>query len=548
MFRNYLYSQFGHGLVDVQHEWSIDMPALIRVPFFDPNDDTYVYVVNYSESKRKYYISRIHIDSGNIEWEIDIVNGGYGTPVIFGDYIVALKNFSDIVAIDKKTGAFVWECKTSARIRSSLNVIDGKVFYTSGGELWSVDKFGNTKRITFLPGYFFFGTISKRYQNYLIIGTIYDSEKNISMLHLLCIDKEGAVVYKIELCSSRVISSDVSGFWLEGNNLIITAGNEVLSIDADSGRKNWISDIGSFCGRHVPVVDDEGVYITTINGKFIKLAKNNGTKLWEIKFHEEFIVSPPSIYDDTAFCLADCSLFAIDKHSGYAYSKTPIGHCPYSAPVINNRRLFIGGGEPPINGILYAFAIKDVDAISKEVVSFFEIGNYIENLKMSICIKFASKIKKATLDASILSYTGIIDGRKIGDSFIFEIPLKSNLLSGYYCMLITLESPEGNKKRVTVNTYLYRKNPLPKKRILTEYIQNTIQEQPLYSGAALAQMVLKKHGKEIEQKDFREMIDYTKEKSAYEDANFQTWRIMLRRVLSTQATTVEELAKSEEKQ
>lgn len=41
------------------------------------------------------------------------------------------------------------------------------------------------------------------------------------------------------------------------------------------------------------------------------------------------------------------------------------------------------------------------------------------------------------------------------------------------------------------------------------------------------------------------MIDYVKQKSCWDDADFQTWRLILKRVLSSPAKNLEELKKYE---
>ncbi len=47
------------------------------------------------------------------------------------------------------------------------------------------------------------------------------------------------------------------------------------------------------------------------------------------------------------------------------------------------------------------------------------------------------------------------------------------------------------------------------------------------------------HGGNIKQSDLREMVDFAKDKSGYEP--FQTWRILLRRMLTSSAENKEQL-------
>lgn len=53
-------------------------------------------------------------------------------------------------------------------------------------------------------------------------------------------------------------------------------------------------------------------------------------------------------------------------------------------------------------------------------------------------------------------------------------------------------------------------------------------------------------GKNVNQKELRKIIEYIKDKSNLDDADFQTWRLILKRALSSPANTLEEFIKNEE--
>ncbi|HEM2906967.1 TPA: hypothetical protein U0672_000604, partial [Streptococcus suis] len=66
------------------------------------------------------------------------------------------------------------------------------------------------------------------------------------------------------------------------------------------------------------------------------------------------------------------------------------------------------------------------------------------------------------------------------------------------------------------------------------------------SGAAIAEFLFSIYGKDMKQDEFRKIIDYIKERSKWKDADFQTWRLVLKRALSSPATTLEEFIINEE--
>ncbi|QSZ26391.1 hypothetical protein ACETAC_05455 [Aceticella autotrophica] len=124
-------------------------------------------------------------------------------------------------------------------------------------------------------------------------------------------------------------------------------------------------------------------YITkTLKGFIGCIDRQKGNIIWGKGMYEGCIVSPPSLYGNSLFILADCSLYLIDKISGIIYQRKAVGHSPYSACSILSKRVVIGGGEPPSNGILISYLIKENMLCLNEIISYYETGNYTENSNM----------------------------------------------------------------------------------------------------------------------------------------------------------------------
>ena len=86
---------------------------------------------------------------------------------------------------------------------------------------------------------------------------------------------------------------------------------------------------------------------------------------------------------------------------------------------------------------------------------------------------------------------------------------------------------------------------MPSSFVLHQYLKVSTEENIFSSGAALVQGLMKVHGKSISQKDFRDRINYVKRKSNWKDADFQTWRLILKRVLSNSAESLDDFIRSE---
>lgn len=78
-------------------------------------------------------------------------------------------------------------------------------------------------------------------------------------------------------------------------------------------------------------------------------------------------------------------------------------------------------------------------------------------------------------------------------------------------------------------------------------MNNVYLDRPMISdGNAITELIFTKMGKDVNQKELRKIIDYIKDKRNLDDADFQTWRLILKRALSSSANILEEFIKNEE--
>ena len=61
-------------------------------------------------------------------------------------------------------------------------------------------------------------------------------------------------------------------------------------------------------------------------------------------------MSPPTIIGETLYVIADGYIYSINSKNGNVFERHATGHSPYSSCVLKDNKLFIGAGEPPING------------------------------------------------------------------------------------------------------------------------------------------------------------------------------------------------------
>lgn len=543
MYRKHLISQLNKGNIYLKNNWSMEISGLVRVPFFDSNDDVHGYAVYYSEVKQTYDLIKYLLLTGEIIWCAEVVNGGYGTPLIWKDLALVHEGFTGITAYNKYTGEKVWNYSTESRVRSSFNIIDESLYFSSGGTIFQIDYEGKLLNKINLENTFLFGTISKQQNHLITLGTKYNIETNSSNLYLFGIILSSSLVFEVNIGKGHIISSDTSGFFLSEGRILVNCDNYVKCLDANTGMTIWTTKISGNGGRHIPVCDLEFVFYTTINGYYGCINIRNGQLLWERESTEGCIVTPPSILGDSLLILADSYLFVLDKRKGYVYQAVPIGHSPYSACAIFNNHLLVGGGEPPLHGLLRAFNIVE-NSPECFVFGKIEIGEFIENKQMELILYCSSMITSIEINTNVISKNKNIQGTKISGGFHFDIELKPNNLSGYYCLPIRYFIGE-NEYIEGISVFLRQKNPLPTKHIINTFNKDVLQTNALNSGAAIIQMIMKNYGKELKQDEVRKIVNYVKDKSEWVDADFQTWRLILNRVLSSPAKTLNEFIELE---
>ena len=164
---------------------------------------------------------------------------------------------------------------------------------------------------------------------------------------------------------------------------------------------------------------------------------------------------------------------------------------------------------------------------------------------MSVLIETGGEYTSSSIDVSVFSKDGVVNGKKIGNAFTYKFNLQNNCVSGFYAIPVLLEN-FGLIKKTCISIYIDKREQLPSSFVLHQYLKVSTEENIFSSGAALVQGLMKVHGKSISQKDFRDRINYVKRKSNWKDADFQTWRLILKRVLSNSAESLDDFIRSEE--
>ena len=365
-----------------------------------------------------------------------LLMGGYGTPAIFNEYVVALDGFDSVVFLSKETGEQVHRIRFGDRVRSSINVQNGLCWLTHASHIVALtDKFKIVKDIHVADA-FLFGTVTLYNDIIITTGTKYIEADNSAHKFVWAYNTESlALHYMVDLGAGRIISSDTSGAWIQGNRLLVSNDDELICLRVDDGSHIWTRHVTGKVHRHVTISDGSDVFYTTLKGVVGSLSLCDGHPNWLLRMQER-IVAPPSIIGGSLIVCSDCSVMVLRKIDGLAYQKLPVGHLPYSAASVSDGKVFIGAGEPPSNGALICFEIADGYGSVSPVVNSFCSGADLNSDSMSLCVTLADEYESASIDSSVISTQKECAGVKLnGRKYVFTFPLKKREWRGYmHCL------------------------------------------------------------------------------------------------------------------
>lgn len=550
MYQEYLKeTKHVEGRIFLEEKWAISSDCLLRVAFFDKYMPDLAYIVGYSEKSREYILKKFDINNGTVFWEKRLLNGGYGTPVVYEETIYMLSEFDTVTGIDKNSGEEVFSIKLGSRIRTSLNVFDNLVWVGCAELVIGIDSKGHVIRRSKIDKAFIYGVILKYQDSILVTGTKYYDDINESKKVFWILNNDTLkVMLEVPLGKGSIISTDTSGAWIEGDFVYLTNNNTIFKFNLVTGKFEWDVNVNGDCDRETVVVDENRLYYTTLNGVAGCLSTDDGHVLWEQTFTEKPIVSPISIAGGTALILADARVYCVDKYTGICLSRYPVGHTPYSMCSIKNDTVLIGGGEPPINGMLVKFQLTKNINVNTDLVDYFVLNNDLDSKYMSLTV-----ITRESWDAVNILVDRLTTSEKSIEMYRIEstifscrIPLSDRNVEGNYTLPIELIKNGVVEKMVSIVIFLNRVISLPTRHVISDFVESVRQNDYFNSGSAISEIMLKKYGKNISQEELRKIIDYVKEKSAWGDADFQTWRLILKRILTSPAKTFEEFQKLED--
>ena len=542
MFDRFLVADKSVGRLDLR--WSVPFPALVRVPVFSPDGSGYI--VCYAEKTRSYILQKFAPDSGELEWSTQLHNGGYGA-IAAGDQCIAVPTgFTDITGVDSASGRILWKYRSSSRVRSPVAFTGNHFIASSGDTLFKLNELGEECARTTPNDCFFYGL--PREQGRIVYSLCaVTGDFGFSQLHLCAMDWLDGLIWTTSLSDGHVVSSDTSGFAMTDDRLYATAGQSISCLDRASGTLLWSATFPSIVGRHMPILHRDRILVGSLSGQLACLDAATGKIRWTFA-GQTMVTSPPSIVGDTVLVTVDGHLCLLAIKDGREIHRVPIGHAPYSAVAIRNGTAFVGAGDPPYFGRLFAFDMLPVDhkepdyiTAASSVCEYLDEARCLIRLDVRNCVE---EIENVEIDAAVILGTGnqsqaLQPDRRVGTGFFFAIKPSKFLVNGCYCLPVKILLRNGAPVHRTISVALDMVSPRVSKFELGGF-DPVGQTHYLHSGAAVAQMIQHRFAQSITpQARFREMVDYVRERADYEP--FNLWRLVFQRVFMAGVADVRNL-------
>lgn len=206
-----------------------------------------------------------------------------------------------------------------------------------------------------------------------ILGSplVRDSVMILGTLHgeIQAVDLSNGKRLGYKVLGSAVVGTPV----LDGSLVIVTlAGKQetLLAYDLRDGKPSWVFPSGSI--ESSPLVVDEFVYVTTLEGLVYCVQKRTGDEVWKFEMDQAdsspLRSSPASDGSILVFGSDGGMLIALDRSSGTLKWKVETGASIFSTPVISSGIVVVGN----LKGVVYG-----VDAHSGAIRWEFNTGSKV---------------------------------------------------------------------------------------------------------------------------------------------------------------------------
>jgi len=474
-----------------------------------------VMIVAYNRTVHQYEVMACRSHDGELRWKLALPAGGYGRPATDGSRLYMLWGQSGLAALHVENGDLQWAWKTPWRIRSGPVLFKDMVYLCAGDSIIAVNKEDGRETRRFQVGRtFLFGNPCVSLIDSHPLLFVLGAEPSNNYLYCVSLDDTGAPVsleWKRPIGKTGVVSSETAGPAVGADRIVIgSLDGTVTCFACATGQVLWTDHVGEVTIRSAAFTDGERVYVTTLGGSILAYSLHTGARLWERQLYAEGIWAPPALAAGLLIVLGGGVLEAIDPSNGSSVAQVAVGHGPYSAPVPSGTPVFVGGGDPPFTGYLFAVDLAVADPTSMADQNLADLEIQANDWEIQISFRVPPLVTDLWLDGRPLGADAVIRPVRRADRAYFRIALAPGKRIGKYALPVAL----WRQDKLIWNTILVdlgmNRGPtlgLPQQARVSHLIFEP-QAEPTASGAAALSMLFGHFGLKVSQQHVKEMADY----------------------------------------
>jgi len=277
---------------------------------------------------RDGYLVALDLAIHRPKWSFDL--GGYpvrSSPAV-ANGTVFLANGFGVFAIDTETGQQLWKLPIDYAGESSPVVVDGVVYVASKkNRLYAIDAKTGEQRWFFKTSGLLFGSPSVEGET-VVIGTDDGDLFGLDRAH-------GYSIWNVKLASGIYSTPAID----TGRIFVTTRDKTTVALDLGTGHEIWTYPVG---GSASPAVADGVVYIGSDDGGVYAIdAAKGGDPIW-LFASGSANVRAPVVAGDQLFFTAGATITCLDRATGAAVWRYPVGADITTEPIVLDGYLFAG--------------------------------------------------------------------------------------------------------------------------------------------------------------------------------------------------------------
>ncbi|WP_135255732.1 PQQ-binding-like beta-propeller repeat protein [Thermus caldilimi] len=473
-----------------------------------------VMIVAYNRTVHQYEAMAYCSHNGELRWKVTLPAGGYGRPVTDGSRLYLLWGQSGLAALNVENGDLQWAWKTPWRIRSGPALFKDMVYLCAGNCLIAATKQEGRETRRFQVGQtFLFGNPCVSLFDSRPLLFVLGTEPSNNYLYCVSLDDTGVPVsleWKRPIGKTGVVTSETAGPAVSAGRVVVgSLDGTVTCFACATGQVLWTDHVGEVTIRSAAFTDGERVYITTLGGSILAYDLHTGVRLWGRQVYAEGIWAPPALAARHLIVLGGGVLEALDPANGSSVAQVAVGHGPYSAPVPAGTQVFVGGGDPPFTGYLFAvdLAVTDSTIVADPDLAGLEIQP--SDWEIQISFQVPPLVTDLWLDGRSLGADAVIRPSRQADRAYFRFALAPGKRIGKYALPVALRHQDGLIWHTIFVDLGMNRGPavgLPQQAQVS-HLTLEHQAEPAASGAAALTMLLGHFGLKVSQQHVKEMAD-----------------------------------------